>query len=726
MSTMADHIGDGERPRANVVGAISMLRRRIALFLVAVLVFEGLAIGAAMIKQPKFTASARVVFDPRSNAVLKAPANDPSLDSMAVDTQVEVLKSRATIERVIKQNGLTKDPEFNKQLPPGLLAGLTGGAQRQATSKGQDPLMDATVQNLSERLSGNSLGLSSVIQVSFRSKSPLKSAQLANAFAEAYIATQLSVKTQAAARMLAELESRLAELRANAERSDTAWREYQVASGLVTTQSAAGATALQQEIQSLTMQLAEARAGQAIAQAQQGVVAGLTGARDTFGEAQESPVLQALKRQRNEVSAKLAEANVRYGPRHPEVLAQTQALRDIEAQINDETDRVRRTVTSQSRAAQSRTAAIEGQLAAANARLQRANIASVGESQLKNRAEADMAIYQTFLERYKQVSAEAGMERPDARIISYAAVPTKPSSLPRSLIAALGLLVGCAAGLVLVVLVEALFGGVYNTAQVTSAFGVPCLGYVPELESIPMASGGFKRGQRPSPTEAPLAEPLSPFSEMLRNLLAAEPFNLGQHRNFTVMLSSSVAGEGKSTCSIALARSLTLQGARVLLIDADLIRHAATRHLGAPQAGLVELIDGTASLSQVLQKDPLSGLYWIGVSKHVAAPGAFAKPAFRDILADLRARFDIIILDAAPILATADARRLAQEVDRVVMAIRWSKTPRSAIRAAFKVFRAMGIPVAGAILTRVDMQKQARMGDADRFDDYYQYQAYSV
>lgn len=731
---MGEQLADRARPDTNVLRwAVSVLRRWLPLFLSVVAATEALAIAAAIATQPSFTATARVIFDPRAQNLTNAPSPVAELnaDSMSVDTQVEVLKSRMTIDRVIKQLDLTHDPEFNKLSGAGIIGSILHRPSTTSAPEGQDTLQEATAQNVAKHLTGASLGLSSVIQVGFKSKSPLKAARIANAFADAYIATQLSVKQQAAEHMTAELSGRLAQLRQSAEQSDAAWRQYQVSSGLVNTQSANGATALQQEIQSLTTQLAEARATLAEADAKQGVVASLTGERDTFGGALDSPVLQALKRQRNETSAKLADLSARYGPRHPDVQALNHTLAEIDDQIRSELQRVRVTVNSDARVARSRAGSLEAQLAAANSKLQTANLASVGESQLKNRADADQAVYQSFLDRFKQVSAEAGMERPDARVISLAAVPTTPSSLPRTLIAAMGLLVGIAGGIVAVTAVELVFGGVYNTGQFADAFGITSLGSVPELETVPghlpkdrpKGAKGAK-GSRPQAIDVPIHEPLSAFSEMLRGLLASEPFNLGQHRHSLVMLTSALAGEGKSTCSIALARTLSMQGARVLLVDCDLIRHTMSAMMGGAEAGIVELVDGVAGFDQVIQKDAISNVHWIGVRKTQGAVGAFAKPMFREVLARLRERYDIVILDAAPILASADVRLLAMEADRVVMAVRWAQTSRSAIRAALKVFAAIGTPVSGAILTRVDLNKQAKMGDADHFDYYYQYQAY--
>jgi uncharacterized protein involved in exopolysaccharide biosynthesis/Mrp family chromosome partitioning ATPase len=726
--TLGEQLTDGAKPNSNALRwAVSVLRRWLPLFLLVVVLVELLAIGVAIVTPPKFTAVARVVFDPRAQNVTNAPSPvaELSADSMSVDTQVEVLKSRATIDRVIKQLDLTHDPEFNKVHGGGVLASILNITPQTTTAPGQDPVAEATAQNVAKNLGGSSLGLSSVIQVGFKSKSPIKAARIANAFADAYIATQLSVKQQASAHMTSELMARLTQLRQSAEQSDAAWRQYQVATGLVNTQSANGATALQQEIQSLTTQLADARASQAEAEAKQGVVAGLTGDRDTFGGALDSPVLQALKRQRNEASAKLADLSARYGPRHPDVVAQNRTIAEIDDQMKGELQRVRSTVTSETRVAQSRAGSLQAQLSAANARLQSANLASVGESQLKNRADADQSVYQSFLDRFKQVSAESGMERPDARVISLAALPTSPSSLPRTLIAAMGLLVGVAAGIVVVALVEIVFGGVYNTNQVVDMFGIASLGSVPELDSVPDRDRAKRRkGPKRLPIDIPITEPLSPFSEMLRGLLASEPFNLGLRSHSTVMLTSSLAGEGKSTCSIALARTLSMQGARVLLVDCDLIRYTMSALLGGAEAGIVELVEGTAGFDKAIQKDPISEVHWIGVSKGSGTPGTFAKPAFRELLAKLRDHYDIIVMDAAPILASSDVRRLAMEVDRVVMAIRWAQTPRSAIRAALKVFTEIEIPVSGAILTRVDLNKQAKMGDANHFDYYYQYQAY--
>lgn len=695
------------------------LRRRLPAFVAILIACTALATGIGLMTPIRYSASARIVIDPRAQKVLpdSQMLENLNADPATIDSQVEILRSRALVGKVVEKLHLADDPEFDMPVTGG--RGLRGLFQpappppaerdREAARRGR--VIDA----VSNRLTVSNLGLSAVIQIGFQSESPTKAAAIANAFAQTYIDDQQEQKARANDQASSWLLSRLDQLRRNAEQSDAIVKRYEVEHGIVGLQSATGATANQQEIQSLTTELASARADEAAAVAKMSAAARAAAGNDS--ESAGSPVLQAYKKQRSELAARLADLQSRYGPLYPEVQSTRRELAEVERQIAGEQGSLRATLGTDARAAQARTARIAADLARATNGLQGANLASVGADALRKRADADRGVYEAFLNRYKQMSAQAGMASADARIISLATPPLKPGTPSLKLLALLGALVGAALGIVVIVGIDAIRGGVYTEDMLRDELGLTPLGALPEERAGRRGSAAVLDHVRDHP-ESILAETVRGVANAIALATAGGPH--------AVMIGSTVANEGKSTSAILIARALAGLGRRVLLVDCDVVKRSTSRTLaGDIPAGIVELVDGTAHLSDVVRADPEGAMDWIGVARDSRRAGVFGKATLPDILTQLKARYDIVVLDAAPLLATADARALAAQADRLLLAVRWQRTPRRAVRTMLRMLAAQDIRPMGALLTRVDLRRQARMGDADRYSYGAQYLAYT-
>ena len=712
----------------NVV--IATFRRRLRLFAaVALAVFVAVLLYTLQ-ETPRYTATAQVMLDVRTEQVTDVSAVLSGLppDSPVVDTEVEVLRSRSLANRVVAQLKLDQDPYFNPYLQQakGPSSWLPWMKKAVAPTAAVDPVelqrrREQVVDRVLTGLKVHRAGLTYLIAIDYTHPDAAQAAKLANAFADLYLTEQLEAKFDATSKANTWLNTRVAELRDQLQEAEAAVQQYKVANNLL---SAEGATLTEQEISGLNQQLATARASQAETDARLNIARsqlarGSNG--EDVGESLNSPVVQGLRRQRAEQSAKVADLSGRYGERHPDLLKAKRELADMDSQIQEEIRRIISNLEAQAQVARQRTGSMAGSVSASRGTLAGNNRAGIRLGELERKAESVRTLYESLLTRFKQTTTNQGIEQPDARVVSQAKIPTSPSYPQPTMNLAMGLLAALAAGFAAVVLAEVLMAGLFTEDEVEHRLGLPYLGSVPLLSS---AVEG-KMPSRMSPADYLLAKPLSGFAESFRKLRAAILFSRVGEPVKVIAVTSSLPGEGKTTTTFSLARTLAASGANVVVVDCDLRQSAINRFLPEPPTvGLLEVLNGVCTLEQALYADP-SGAKVLPLAKTANTPrDVLGSPAMARLLKELRQRFDLVLLDTAPLLAIADTRVLAPQADAVVMLARWKKTPVKAITSALSLLQGQGVFVAGVALTQVDLKAQGRYGYGDANYYYKSYRKY--
>lgn len=712
---------------------IAVFRRNLKLFLAVLLSVVALTIVVTFLVTPKYTASAGVLLDPRKHQVtgIQSVLSDLPADTSIVDTEVEVLKSRALAERVVSSFKLDQDPEFNPSLrKPGPLGALFGGLKGAFSGPPAPPSAlelqkrhDAIVSGVLSRLKVQRSRLTYLMSVSFESVDPAKAAKLANAFADSYLLEQLEAKFDATKNANDWLNTRLTDLRAQVEKADAAVEAYKAANGLL---SAEGSTGAQQEITNLNQQLAqvkvqEAEADARLKTAREQLAHGSNG--DDLGAALESGTISQLRQQRAQVSGALAQLQSRYGARHPDVVKAERQLADIDAQIQAEIRRLISNLEAQDQVAHQRTASLMRSLAGSRGTLSANNRAGVRLAELQRNAESVSALYQTYLTRFKQTGSQEDLQQSDARVVSRAMIPSKPSSPILMLNLALGLMLGFGAGVGAIVAREALETGVATAEEIEAKFDIPCLAGIPSLASIvdDSAAGAI------NPTDYVMDKPLSTYAEGFRSLRTSLLLSRLGVKVKVIAITSAMPDEGKTTTAVCLMRVMAMAGDRVILIDGDLRKRAVSRAIAGdePDVGLLEVLAGTATLEQAVRVDERSGAHYLPVANSSYTPkDVFGTAAMDQLLDQLRAQYDYVVIDTAPVLPVADTRVIASKVDVVALLVRWRKSPANATLAGLKLLQAANAHIAGAALTQINMKEQVRYGYGDPGYYYRSYQKY--
>jgi capsular exopolysaccharide synthesis family protein len=684
-----------------------ILRRRALIIAIILVCALAIALVAYMLVQRRYVATAQVALERTAEKVIAEDQVTPTVDpdSAAVDTEVQALQSPALIGRVVDTLRLDRNPDFNGKM----VLPATANAK-------PDPLARArAIGNVFGNLTIKRDGLSYAISISFESTSPVLAAQVVNTLAQTYVSGQVDTKSGATKRASRFLEGRLQEMRGQVLTAEKAVADFRAANNLfaVSNQSATSQSTSQEALSNLSTQLAQAQAESAAAQARLStaraqLARGRSG--EELGEALDSPVISALRGQRAEIGRDVASLEKRYGPLHPDLQRAQRAMANTDAQISAEVGRIVANTSIQANIASQRAASLQASINRAEGKLAADNNATVRLNELERNADSARTLYRSFLDRYRQTIAQEGLEQSDSYIVAAARVPGAPSSPNLLIFGAAALVGGIGLATLVVLLLQLLERGVETSDAIERKLGLPTLASIPDVGTLPE----YKKRGVPAPMELVLQRPQSLFAEAFRSLRTSISFALPHQKHRVVAIASSVPGEGKTTTAICLARSAAAAGVKTLLIDCDPRRRATSRQFGGNvKMGLNELLRGSASLDQVLVQDQASGAWLLPQRVDADDLTLTEGGRFATLLTQLRDRFDLILLDTAPLLAIDEARVVASMADGVVFLLRWRKTAAKAAEIALDRLTDVDANVIGVALTQVNVVEQARAGFGD-------------
>ena len=698
-----------ETDRVDLREMLGTILRRAWLALGVALVLFALVVAVVMNITPKYTATGSVLIDPHRQNLTQAEPAQGGLppDTSAVDTQVEVLRSRALAEAVVRQMALYNDPEFNADLH-----GKPG-----AITNPSPQLVGRVTEAVQARTQIKRQGLTYVIQASFASKSPARAAAVVNTFMALYMQRQLDAKSNAIIKANTDLGPNIERLRADAEAAQAKVQQYKAAHNLM---SVDGATMAEQEVSTLNEQIAKAKADSAEHQARLQTALEQVrngGGGQDVGAALGSQTIGDLRKRETDLSTRLAQLTTDFKPEYPDVQRTQNELNTVQAQIQKEINRVISNLRAEAAAAAQREHSLLASRSSSQGNLMANTTAQVGLIGLTQRADAAKQIYEGYLGRAKEVAAASGLQQPDATVNSAAAPPLHPSSPNLRIALAAAAVLSLIGGALSVLIAEMWDSSLRSRQDVERELGLPLAGTLPDFASV-----RGRKSRHAKPSDYLVNHPLSSFAESYRNVRAFLQLASPDRSAKTIAVTSSVPREGKSLTSLCLARTLALAGSRVVLVDCDMRQRGVTKLIGDAEIGLAEVIEGKNTLSEAMLPDSKSSC-WILPATSATVPehhDIFDRPTVDALFKELADNFDYVILDTPPVLGVADARMVSARADQVLYVVRWNKTPRRAAQSGLDILHESGANVAGVLLSRVNVKKQASYGYGDS-SDYFQY-----
>ncbi len=701
----------------------SLWRRRRVVF-GAVFVLTALATLVVFQLTPRYTGEAYVMIDPGKSQVVdvKAVISGLSGDIATIQSEILVMRSRGLAEKVVDRLGLMNNPEFNQSLRPDhplaklvdprsylteeWIEVVTGGSSADEMTDEQRQARDLVrvVDVFLDRLEVDPAGRSRVIKIAFESEKAGMAARVANTLAELYIVAQLDAKFDATRQATIWLTDRLSSLRGQLENSEKAVENFRKNSGLV---EGRGETLASQQIAELNSQLVLGTTARAEAEARLEQLESLLasgGGMETAVEVLRSPLIQRLREQEAEVERKTAAVSAIYGERHPKMISVRAERTEIRQKIDRELVKIAQGLRNEVAFTRAREHALVANMDRLKVEVADLNAADIDLRALEREAAANRALFETFLVRSKETSSQENFERPDARIISRAAIPESASFPKKGVLIPMAFVASVLAGFLLAVLIEQLDHGFRSLMQIERITGVAPLGSVPALKRISKIAD--------SPESYVLAKPASAYGEAIRTLHTSLVLSNVDTPPKVIAFASSLPGEGKTSMTLSFARLLANIGQKVVVVDCDLRKPRAHDVFGAPlEPGLVEYLAGTATFEEVVHQDKDSPASIISAGAQVPNPSELlGSNQMERLLSKLAGSYDLVVLDTSPVLAVSDVRILSRLVHKVVFLVRWADTRREVAMSGLRQLVDAGADVAGVVLSMVDVKQQSGYG----------------
>lgn len=629
--------------------------------------------------------------------------DESSQDKDFYQTQYELLKSRTLAERVMGQLGLMDHPLFSGKKDPGLFESISAwvgnkeNAKRDAP-KNQKPDM---VQKFLDHLTVEPVRNSRLVKVNFDSPDPELSARVANAMADVFIKLNLERRIDTSSYAKTFLEERLQQIKSKLEDSERQLVDFARQEAIINVDDKQ--TAVSQRFQELNSALGKAIQERVEAESQnQQIQASKSKA---VGKILDNESIQKLKEFKAKLENDYMEGLQVYKPAYPKMQQLEAQIAEIQVRIDKEVSNVVAAVNSTYETARYKENMVLAQLNESKRELLDLQGRSIQYTILKRETDTNRQLYDGLLQRLKEVGVAGGADTNNVSVVDKAEVPNrkfKPSLRFNALIAAL---IGLFGGIGLAFLFEHLDDTIKQPEDLERLLGIATLGV------IPLIRGGGKDRDKDSAGLAlsAIEDPRSAFAEAYRSVRTALQFSTADGAPRVLMLTSTSAGEGKSTSALSLGIHFAQAGKRVLLVDADLRNPSLHRTLEIENTqGLTNVLAGEAQAYAVTKPTTVSNLFIMPTGPLPPNPAELLSGAKMLALINLAAeKFDHVIIDGPPVLGLADALVLGNLAEATILVVEAGITRRGFAQNAIKRLRSSHTRLLGGILVKVDARGNA-------------------
>lgn len=634
------------------------------------------------------------------------PATSYGADTY-LQTQVKIIRSEWMARRVAKRLMLAERPEFAPRSSHSLLRRILAKVDRRPTPSetGEDKIVNRVLNNVDVRTSLQSR----IIELSYSARDPVFAADVANAFAQEYIAGSLENRSATIRRTMEWLSKQISGLKEHLEEQTADAERYTRSAGLIVTAkngnlSEARLTELQTEI---------SRAQALLAAKQSEYETAVNSPATAMPQALDNGTLRDYRVSLVNLRRQLAELSASLTPAHYKVQKVQAQIAEVEAALVRERASVMDRIREEYDAARRREELLVKAYAREADEVARQAAKAARYGVMKRELDTAQQLYDSMLQKTLEANVALALTSSNARVIDPARVPSEAYSPKPALNAAIGLFGGFFVGIAVAIARQRCDKTLKRPGDVATLLNVAELGVIPSAALDRTIAGGRKHGLLglgralcDSVELATWRHGESVFAESFRSVVASILFSPPEHaRCQTIVVTSLSSGEGKTTVLTNLGIALAETNRRTLLIDGDLRRPRLHTTFGLCNSwGLSDLLSGNGGIADIpidtiVKETDIPGLSVIlSGPGAVSAPNLFYSKSMLALLARLRSEFDHILIDSPPALHFPDSRILGRLCDGVILVVRASCTKREEMEFACNRFVRDRIPLIGAIL----------------------------
>lgn len=634
-------------------------------------------------------------------------------------TQVKLLQSEQLALRTIEQLELLNHPFFNKKAAlaekkgnasfGAMVRGTLGSvksfirfssAEEQRTALGEEGmkqlLIDATIKKFKNNFHVSPVRNSELIELSFEIPDAKLAAQVVNTAMDEFINMHMDSNIASSKTAARFLDKQILNAQIKLEKSEKELNNFSRNVGIVSLDPKLNL--VMRQLEELNDALAKARTDrlskeatyqQAVGEKSQNIVQIL---RDEL--------IQNLKSQYATLQSEYQDLSTTFKPAYPRMQQLRAKMDEIEDRINAEKDYIIGSIKNEYETALKTQQYLEDKAEEQKTRAIELNDKATQYKILLREVETNKTIYQTLLQRSKEIEATVGAAVTNIQIIDTARIPLYPfkPKVARNLL--LGVLLGLFSGIGIAFLLEHLDDTIKNPEELTDRFNIPVLGLIP-----------FDRDDTDDREAIALKfynDPRSPISESIRTAITSIELSSAEQPPQSILITSVLAGAGKSTISCNTALSYLSAGETCLLIDVDLRKPSLHRifNQGRKGHGLSSVLSGMSNLKDVIRETDYEGLHFISSGPLPPNPAELiASNRMRQLLSIAGKKYNHIILDGPPYQGFAEILVLANMVDGVILVTVEGDTPRDGVKHFKKSLVNVGGNILGSIVNKTGRKK---------------------
>ncbi len=711
---MNPHVSDDEIDLREIWNVLVRYRWTILIFLGVV---TATTVIATLLMRPVYQAATLLEIIPSSRNIVKFQNLEQSelQPREFIQTQANILRSESVASAAISNLGIASHPELNGQLEQrGIVSGI-----RQVLSvfNSADAVSDEytelvgerkRLERFEERLRVAPIRNSNLFEVSFESFDPVLAADVANAVSEQFIKLNDERRFNSTSGAKSFLQQEIQRVQAKLERSEKDLNAFARKHQIVDLEDKNNimSTRLQELNRSLTeVQSDRIRAEALYTQAQHGQV-------ESLPAILQEDLIRNLKEEYTRLQAEYFKLANIYKDAYPKLQQVRAQMSQVKLSLDQEVGKIVASLKTNFEQLNERERLLQVAVKSQKNELLDLQDRAVQFNILKREWETNKELYSGLLERMKEVGVAAGMEMNNVAVIDHAAVPIKPSSPKLLLNFGIAGILGLLGGVGLAFLLAYLDNTIATPEELERIAHVASLGLLPKIDAKILDNDASLDLVSEVARDSEL-------SEAFRSIRTSLMFSSPQGAPKKLYVTSTTFSEGKTTNAVNLAIVLAQQGAKVLLVDADLRKPRVHKVFGIPSSpGLSEHLVGQEKSNRVFRTN-IHNLSVMAAGIPPPNPAELLNSskmdAFLQVAQDM---FDYVICDGPPIMGIADAIVTSVKMDGVVLVVSTNGVTKEALKESVKRLRSVRAPLVGAILNMVEMTRS----QYGYYNSYYRYQ----